>query len=60
MKKVVASKFESQVWLRDKYGNLLFQLEPDGFGYYKIPRGSELSLAPDDHFDVVEFESEVD
>lgn len=51
------AKFETKVWLADKYNELVCELEADGF-FYKLPKGFLLDIG--DEFKVVEIETEVE
>ena len=62
MKRVIkSSKFENQVWLVNKYGDLVVKLERDG-SFWRIPKSAISSLLLDigDEYRVEEIESEID
>lgn len=40
------------VELRNRYGDVLCELEPDGYGYWKLPKDADLTLAPGDELTV--------
>lgn len=59
-KMILPSKFETQVWLTDKYGDRIVQLVPDGNGYYKFADMPRIKFDIGDEFYVEEQEVEVD